>query len=59
MLIIGNATASKPAPPVGIFHTKPDPASSGVFFGPRMRYPANAVMMPRHFGNLNYGIISS
>jgi len=56
MPTIGNTTASKPAPPVGIFHTKPDPASSGVFFGPRMRYPAGAVMMPRHFGDhLMYG----
>ena len=51
MLIIGNATGSKPAHPVGIIPTETNPASSGVFFGPRMRYPAGAVMMPRHFGN--------
>ena len=59
MPTIGNATASKPAHPAGITPTKTKPRYGGVFFGPRMRYPASAVMMPRHFGNLNYGISSS
>ena len=58
MPTIGNATGSKPAPLVGTIPTatrKPRfretrPRHGGVFFGPRMRYPAGAVMMPRHFG---------
>lgn len=49
----GNATGSKPAPPVGTIPTETRPRHGGVFFGPRMRYPAGAVMMPRHFGKLD------
>ena len=52
MPTIGTATGSKPAPPVGTTPTEIRPRFGGVFFGPRMRYPASAVMMPRHFGNL-------
>jgi len=52
MPTIGNATARKPAPPVGTIPIETRPRPGGVFFGPRMRYPAGAVMMPRHFGKL-------
>ena len=48
----GNATASKPAHPVGTIPTETRPRHGGVFFGPRMRYPRRAAMSRRHFGNV-------